>query len=129
MGSDLFFQQLQLLLDYIIELIHSIQIGDPQIPYKAICLPSSSGTFTTSSTWQIVRSPRTCVAPLKGFGIDSYHSKYLFLMWRLLKKKLPFDDTIARFGRIIVSRYTCCRNPRGATMHHTFVSSDIVRST
>jgi len=50
--------------------------------------------------------------------------KVSFLTWRIIKKKLPFQDTLHRFG---INRHLtcfCCRSSQPETLQHVFVASE-----
>ncbi|XP_019160065.1 PREDICTED: uncharacterized protein LOC109156681 [Ipomoea nil] len=51
-----------------------------------------------------------------------------FLAWRVLRGRLPTDDAMARFGRLIVSRCWCCNNPVRETIDHIFYAGETARA-
>lgn len=51
--------------------------------------------------------------------------KISFNAWRVLKRKLPFDDTIHKVGININTDCICCRTPKHDTLNHFFSMSDL----
>lgn len=48
-----------------------------------------------------------------------------FLVHRILKDKLPFDDTIMRVGHTFVSKCFCCLDSQNETHHRTFIGGKV----
>lgn len=128
-GNQWVFEELQQLPEYMIEVITSTKFGDPASPDIPIWKPSPSGQFFTKSAWQMVRQPKICSHMLTEIWSRFLPFKMSFLMWRLIKNKLPFDDIIARFERLIVCRCDCCRISQRETLMHTFIFGDLARNT
>ncbi|XP_060183329.1 uncharacterized protein LOC132613329 [Lycium barbarum] len=101
------FLEFHQLLEYLIELFQSIEFGDPNLPEHAIWMSSIFGNFTTKTAWKLVRQTRTNINTLEKIWHKFLPFKMSFIVWRALKRKLPFDDIIVRFNIDIVSRCHC----------------------
>lgn len=53
--------------------------------------------------------------------------KISFLGRRMIKRKLSFDDILARFAKNLVSICFCCLEPKCESMQRMFVEIDIAR--
>lgn len=79
-GYSLHFEELQQLPEYLIELIHSTKLGDPNYTDNVVWMPSTTGLFTTSSAWQAIRQSRGITPILKGVWHKYLPYKMSFLM-------------------------------------------------
>ncbi|VFQ98987.1 unnamed protein product [Cuscuta campestris] len=50
-----------------------------------------------------------------------------FLAWRVLERRLPTDDVLARFGFALPSRCLCCSPPGRETITHIFYHGSMAR--
>lgn len=55
--------------------------------------------------------------------------KMSFLVSRLWKGKLPFDEVITKFGKQIISKCNCCLNPSTDSMNHVFIEGQVASYT
>ncbi|VFQ73248.1 unnamed protein product, partial [Cuscuta campestris] len=53
--------------------------------------------------------------------------KMSFLAWRVLERRLPTDDVLARFGFALPSRCLCCSPPGRETITHIFYHGSMTR--
>nr|XP_016509964.1 PREDICTED: uncharacterized protein LOC107827363 [Nicotiana tabacum] len=111
--------------EYLAEHILKVVIGDPNSIDTSIWMPHPNGFFTTSSCWEIVRQKQVKDDILKRIWHKHIPFKMSFLVWRLLKRKLPFDDVVLKFGLNLASRCCCCRLSQEETMMHTFLTEEL----
>ncbi|RAL53657.1 hypothetical protein DM860_012272 [Cuscuta australis] len=50
-----------------------------------------------------------------------------FLAWRMLERRLPTDDVLARFGFVLPSRCHFCSSPGRETIAHIFYHGSMAR--
>lgn len=53
--------------------------------------------------------------------------KMSFIVWRILKGKLSFDDIVVRFSKYMASRCNCCRNLQAGSMVNTFFEGELAK--
>lgn len=88
-------------------------------------MPNSCGIFTTLSAWNCIRQRKDIAVFLKRIWHKYLPFKMSFLVWRILKDKLPFDDTIMRFVHTFVSKCLCCLDFQKETLHYTFIGGKV----
>ncbi|XP_019168027.1 PREDICTED: uncharacterized protein LOC109163776 [Ipomoea nil] len=90
---------------------------------------STDGLFSFSSAKSLLRPEPVNSDPiLSACWHKHLPFKVSFLVWRVLRGRLPTDDAMARFGHLIVSRCWCCSNPARETIHHIFYAGDTTRA-
>ncbi|XP_060182556.1 uncharacterized protein LOC132612272 [Lycium barbarum] len=114
--------------EFLAEQILSVDIGDQNSKDYAIWTPNSNGIFSTASAWSLARQRKEKSPLLKKIWNNYIPFKMSFLMWKLLKNKLPFDDILYKFKQNLASKCFCCRTPRSETIQHSFMDGDIVVS-
>ncbi|OIS98450.1 hypothetical protein A4A49_60823, partial [Nicotiana attenuata] len=80
--------------DFLTEQIQSIGIGNQSCCDIQVWMPNSSGNFTTSSAWDRVRQRKDPCILLKKNWQKQLPFQMSFMLWRILKRKLPFDDIL-----------------------------------
>ncbi|XP_060203024.1 uncharacterized protein LOC132631467 [Lycium barbarum] len=114
--------------EYLAEHINSIDIGNQDLTDTPIWMPNSNDTFSTASAWRHIRQKNEVSYFLKKIWHKHLPFKMTFLMWRFLKRNLPFNDTIAsRFGIDSDARCFCCPIDQRDTMHHTFIGEKLAK--
>nr|XP_016454026.1 PREDICTED: uncharacterized protein LOC107778314 [Nicotiana tabacum] len=87
----------------------------------------NSGSFSTKSTWQQLRTSRSETFIEKSLWHKRMPFNFSFLMMRLLKNKVSTNERIQRVGIMIPSRCSCCTRHQHETSSHLFGDSDIAR--
>ncbi|WMV13663.1 hypothetical protein MTR67_007048 [Solanum verrucosum] len=93
---------------------------------QAVWKLNSTGLFTISSAWDIIREKRTKTK------INSYTwSRYIpfkcsFLLWRTIRGKLPTNERLASFGIEPKDCY-CCHSPGSDTIEHIFNTGHLAK--
>uniref|UniRef100_M1DKI6 RNase H family protein n=1 Tax=Solanum tuberosum TaxID=4113 RepID=M1DKI6_SOLTU len=81
----------------------------------------TSGEFMCTSAWNVIREQRSKTK----FNTYNWHKsipfKCAFLLWRVVRSKLPTNESLARFG-VEPSECYCCHTPGLDTIEHTFNS-------
>lgn len=98
--------------------------GDRDVP---IWRASSDGLFSFASAKSLFRSLQEHPAPDMMLGRCWYKHlpfKVSFLAWRVLRRRLPVVDVLARFGFQIVSRCWCCSHPTLDSILHIFYAGN-----
>ncbi|XP_051145949.1 uncharacterized protein LOC127261695 [Andrographis paniculata] len=98
---------------------------DPLHADQPIWKASDTGTFTTTSAWEMSRT----------VGARSWLSSSLWsplltptmsvFLWNLFHRRIPVDEALWRLGLPIVSRCQCCRESE--TFEHLFFSSAVAQ--
>ncbi|XP_060182018.1 uncharacterized protein LOC132611633 [Lycium barbarum] len=109
-------------------LIERIHINDPSKPDTCIWTINSDGKFTCASPRELTRKRKDTNDTLNNLWYKRLPFKIAFLNWRVMRKKLPLDDIVSKFGQNIVSRCNCCPNPQSETLDHLFVHGDIAKN-
>ncbi|XP_070055059.1 uncharacterized protein [Nicotiana tomentosiformis] len=104
-----------------------LRIGDSNISDLPIWMPSLNETFSNASTWVLVRHIQDAIPLLHKVWHKHLPFKMSFLAWRLLKKKLPFNEVMIKFSMNYVSKCCCCRVSQGETIKHTFMAGEHAR--
>lgn len=88
----------------------------------------NNGEFQYASARKLFRENRQCDPLLKKIWHSQISFKMSFILWRVLKKKLPTDDVMQRFGQYIVSKCSCCaaRN-KEESLEHVFCTGETAR--
>ncbi|XP_059315569.1 uncharacterized protein LOC132066235 [Lycium ferocissimum] len=92
---------------------------------KAIWTLNNDGNFSIASAFKQLRQKRDIMTQSKEIWSKGLPFKISFFMWRLIKKNLPFDDTLTRFGIQPDTRCTCCRVDKQETLNHVFARSEL----
>ncbi|XP_060202679.1 uncharacterized protein LOC132631096 [Lycium barbarum] len=104
--------------------IAQVDISDLEEPNFPVWQPTEDGSFSNKSAWHLIRTR----GPKNSFYKNLWHNripfKVSFLNWRIFKKKVPFDDTISRFGTNRRSMCICCRISTYETIQHFFAESE-----
>lgn len=102
----------------IVQQIANIPIGKACQEDYAMWEPEEDGYFSTkSAARELIQHKQT--DNIRSKVCHSYLPfKISFLVWRLVQKKLPFDDTIGRFGINSVSMCFCCNIKKRETIQH-----------
>ncbi|XP_070044572.1 uncharacterized protein [Nicotiana tomentosiformis] len=109
---------------HIISQITKLMIGDKNTQDYAIWDPAADGQFSTKSTHHLTRTPRQKDQFRYKFWHPNLPFKISFLAWRLIQRKLPFDDTMRIFGGNVVSECVCCNDTKRETFQHVFLEGD-----
>ncbi|KAK6803132.1 hypothetical protein RDI58_000916 [Solanum bulbocastanum] len=92
----------------------------------AIWTLNTSGSFSVSSAWNIIRETREKT----NFNTQTWHKnipfKCSFLLWRAIRNKLPTNERLASFGIEPVKCY-CCHSPGVDSIEHIFNSGTFAR--
>ena len=92
-----------------------------------IWTPTSSGEFTISSAYQIVRKEGTRSCLFTSLWHRALSSKISFFMLRLLYGRLPLMDVLQKFGILGPSRCFCCNlSSSPETINHIFYTGEVV---
>ncbi|VFQ76034.1 unnamed protein product [Cuscuta campestris] len=92
--------------------------------------PSTDGKFTLASAKELLRPRRHDEVEdimLKWCWQKHLPYKMSFLAWRVLERRLPTDDVLARFGFALPSRCLCCSPPGRETITHIFYHGSMAR--
>lgn len=90
--------------------------------------PSTSGIFSLSSAWELVRGRSNIFALSKFYWHKVYPTKESVFLWRLLHRALPTDSAIGRKGIYIVSKCICgTTNNQIECAAHLLLGSEIAR--
>ncbi|XP_070014513.1 uncharacterized protein [Nicotiana sylvestris] len=116
-----------LLPNHIVHHIISISRGKQNNNDLAIWDLTKNGHYSNLSAWHMVRAVKQR-NPLVGKVLhDCILFKMSFLIWRMIHKELPFDDTIRKFGNQHASRCNCCNIPHCESLHHVFIDSEAAK--
>lgn len=78
----------------------------------------------------LVASKKDPAPIFKSIWIKEISFKISFFMWRLLKRKLPLDNALARFRiNSSFSSCSCCRDAKQKNANHLFADSDLAKQT
>nr|XP_009596356.1 uncharacterized protein LOC104092452 [Nicotiana tomentosiformis] len=86
-------------------------------------MATSSGKFTVSGAWPILRHRADPNQEFKQMWTKGLPFKISFFLWRLWRPKLANDDMWRRQGQMVMSRYWCCQHPQEETLEHIFLTS------
>ncbi|XP_049348952.1 uncharacterized protein LOC125813502 [Solanum verrucosum] len=90
------------------------------LPDQAIWKLSTDGKFSCSSAWNEIREKKT----KNKFNSFIWHKcipfKSSFLLWRILRGKIPTNEKLNSFGSEPVACFCCCNRPGLDTIEHTF---------
>ncbi|XP_060203034.1 uncharacterized protein LOC132631475 [Lycium barbarum] len=114
--------------EYLAELILDIPIGNMNLLDNPIWMPSPNGKFSTSSAWGIIRQSQDTDQILHKIWHKYIPFKMCFLVWKMLKNKLPFDNIISRIGIDVGTKCCCCLQAKDETIHHTFLDGELART-
>ncbi|XP_015159877.1 uncharacterized protein [Solanum tuberosum] len=89
------------------------------IPDQAVWKLNSDGNFTCSSAWNELREKRNKTQFYDFIWHKNIPFKCSFLLWRVLKGKLPTNEKISSFGNEPVTCF-CCDRPGWDTINHIF---------
>ncbi|GAA0187483.1 hypothetical protein LIER_34771 [Lithospermum erythrorhizon] len=84
---------------------------------------STDGGFNFKATHEEVRTQRNTSLLHSVIWHNNVPRKMSFLVWRLMNKWLPVDETLARKGIHLASKCTCCSHIE--TLEHIFFSNPI----
>jgi len=91
-----------------------------ELPDQAIWKLSTDGKFSCSSAWNEIREKKT----KNKFNSFIWHKcipfKTSFLLWRILRGKIPTNEKLTSFGSEPVECLCCCNRPGLDTIEHTF---------
>lgn len=93
---------------HMVQHILTIEIGRHNINDNLVWDLTENGKYTNKSTWNMIRSCKVKEQQLSKVWQSSIPFNVSFLIWRLWKFKLPFDDVLTRFGRNITTMCKCC---------------------
>ncbi|XP_049399716.1 uncharacterized protein LOC125863741 [Solanum stenotomum] len=101
--------------------ILSTELSNQQdLPDLAIWKPCTDGNFSCSSAWNEIREKRIKT----NFNSFIWHKcipfKISFLLWRLLRGKLPTNEKLTNFGIEPTSCFCCCNRSGLDTIEHIF---------
>ncbi|XP_075084826.1 uncharacterized protein LOC107774618 [Nicotiana tabacum] len=86
-------------------------------------MPTPSGKFSVSSSWQILRHRVDLNQEFKLIWIKGLPFKISFFLWRLWRQKIAIDDMWRKQGQMVMSRCWCCQQPQEESIEHIFVTS------
>lgn len=79
---------------------------------KPVWTLNQSGLFTVSSAWDVQRQKKV----KNWFDANTWHKKVplkmSFILWRVVRDKIPTDSRLAKMGIAMLSRCTCCKSPQ-----------------
>ncbi|XP_055814323.1 uncharacterized protein LOC129883750 [Solanum dulcamara] len=90
-------------------------------------IPSSTGEFSCSSAWELIRDKRTKTILNSYTWHKPIPFKCSFLVWRTLRGKLPTNEKLTSFGKAPSQCY-CCYRPGQDTIDHIFVAGAFAQS-
>lgn len=101
---------------------------------QAIWKLHSSGNFTCSSAWELVRNKRTKLCQILLLGLDKFLSRLIFCCgehlegsFLLMKRsKLPTNEKIISFGNDAANCF-CCYRPGLDMIDHIFVFGNFAK--
>ncbi|KAH0646562.1 hypothetical protein KY284_034446 [Solanum tuberosum] len=96
-------------------------------PDLAVWSPNSSGLFTVSSAWDIIRDKRATTKLNSYTWNRNIPFKCSFLLWRTIRGKLPTNEKISNFG-IEPNECYCCHSPGADTIEHTFNTGNFAKN-
>lgn len=108
--------------------IENISCGYQDAPYFIYWDATPDRQYSNSSVWQLVRAHKQSDWLSNMLWHNNLPFKISFLSWRLIRGKLPFDDTINRFGKHLISRCSCCSAPERESIHHVFICSEAAQT-
>ncbi|XP_075101861.1 uncharacterized protein LOC142177287 [Nicotiana tabacum] len=86
-------------------------------------MPTPSGKFSVSSSWQILRHMADPNQEFKLMWIKDLPFKISFFLWRLWRHKIATDDMWRSQGQMVMSRCWCCQQPQEESIEHIFVTT------
>ncbi|KAL3377125.1 hypothetical protein AABB24_003503 [Solanum stoloniferum] len=114
-----------------LNLIKGTPIGNRDTNDKAIWKLSNNGYFSCSTAFENLRKKNVASPIYNYIWIKEIPFKASFLMWRILRNKLPIDSSMSRFNINANSSpsCSCCRIAQHETNDHLFAVSDMARQT
>ncbi|VFQ96003.1 unnamed protein product [Cuscuta campestris] len=116
------------------DLLRQLRLEPPSLVSDHVDIPvwtpSTDGKFTLASAKELLRPRRTDEVEdtvLKRCWQKHLPYKISFLAWRVLERRLPTDDVLARFGFALPSRCLCCSSPGRETITHIFYHGSMAR--
>ncbi|VFQ87121.1 unnamed protein product, partial [Cuscuta campestris] len=116
------------------DLLRQLRLEPPSLDSDHVDIPvwtpSTDGKFTLASAKELLRPRRN--DELEDIELKRCWQKHLpykmsFLAWRVLERRLPTDDVLARFGFALPSRCLCCSPPGRETITHIFYHGSMAR--
>ncbi|XP_070042443.1 uncharacterized protein [Nicotiana tomentosiformis] len=112
--------------NYLARVIFKTPIGARNMKDQPVWQLTTSGDFSCSSAWDLLRQKKNEKLQLwKEIWRKDIPFKMSFMLWRLVKRKVPFDEIIINFGQTIVPNYSYCNQPKDETIGHVFITSDL----
>ncbi|RAL45486.1 hypothetical protein DM860_014875 [Cuscuta australis] len=116
------------------DLLRQLRLEPPSLDSDHVDIPvwtpSTDGKFTLASAKDLLRPRRNDEVEdimLKRCWQKHLPYKMSFLAWRVLERRLPTDDVLARFGFALPSRCLCCSPPGRETITHIFYHGSMAR--
>ncbi|RAL44121.1 hypothetical protein DM860_016367 [Cuscuta australis] len=95
-----------------------------------IWTPSTDGKFTLASAKELLRPRRVDDVEdtvFKRCWQRNLPWKMSFLVWRVLERRIPTNDVLARFGIVLPSHCFCCSSSGRETTTHIFYQGSMAR--
>ncbi|XP_070011018.1 uncharacterized protein [Nicotiana sylvestris] len=92
---------------------------------EAIWIANQNGKFFTKSAWKNLRNPNNITLTGKKIWLNKLTFRVSFFMMRLLKGKLPTDDSLIKFGVHGPSMCYCCSRKNMETINHLFANGEL----
>lgn len=92
---------------------------------KAWWTCNANGAFTVQSAYHLLRNKK---GKIPWYGLvwkNNLPHKIAFLLWRVLKRRIPTDDILRRMKIPIASRCWCCDNGMEETLDHLFLTAPL----
>ncbi|XP_060200320.1 uncharacterized protein LOC132628562 [Lycium barbarum] len=83
---------------------------------------TSTGRYTVNSAWNMLRHRDHEDSDFKQLCIKGVPFKIYFLLWRVLKGRIPTDDVLMKMKIPIASKCYCCSIPQQETIQHLFLT-------
>lgn len=107
--------------------IMSLNINVERYKEKPIWKIHSSGKFSLASAYQELRQKGDIFNNFEFVWNKVVPFKISFLLWRIIKRKLPLGNSLAKFGNNSNTDCVCCRDPTRETYNHLFASGEIAK--
>ncbi|XP_060200827.1 uncharacterized protein LOC132629107 [Lycium barbarum] len=100
--------------------IRKIEIGNIDKEDQIFWDLTENGKYSNKSAWDLVRNKKALQPLINKVWHSSIPFKISFLIWRIWKNKLLFEEVISSFGKQMDSKCYCCNTASYQTMNHVF---------
>ncbi|XP_015167940.1 uncharacterized protein [Solanum tuberosum] len=114
--------------NHVMEHIHSMNVDlNLNVDDRPICTPTQNGSFTMASAWEIQRQKNDKSCFDSNTWCKRVPLKMSFILWRVVRDRIPTDSRLTKMGIAMPSRCCCCKSPQEEDVDHFSCSEEFAK--